>query len=107
MRIDKVQLYYLPVKTRTPYQFGKETMSEVVCARVALTVNDPQTGKTAQGWGETPLSVQWVWPGTTPFSEREAALKAFSESIAQAWAEFSQQGHPFELGHAFLEEQLP
>jgi len=107
MQIEKVQLYFLPVKTRTPYQFGKETMSEVVCARVCLSVLDTETGRSAQGWGETPLNVGWVWPGVLLFSEREAALKDFCQSIAAKWARTDLSGHPFEMGYAFLEDQLP
>ncbi|WPJ96746.1 hypothetical protein SH580_03380 [Coraliomargarita algicola] len=107
MQITKIQVYFLPVKTRTPYQFGKETMSEVVCARVALTVEDPVTKKTAQGWGETPLSVQWVWPGAISFAARESALQAFTCQVAQAWSESDLVGHPFEMGYEFIETRLP
>lgn len=82
-------------------------MSEVVCARVAVTVTDALTGEAVQGWGETPLSVAWVWPGDLPFREREEALKDFCLRIAAAWKEVSDEGHPFELGHRFIEEQLP
>lgn len=100
------RLYFLPVKTRVPYQFGLETMSEVMCARVCLTVRD-QGGRQTEGWGETPLSVGWVWPGSLPFREREQALLDFSRKLAAAWAAFAVSGHPLEIGHAFLEEQLP
>ena len=33
--------------------------------RVHLVVTD-RKGNRAEGWGETPLSVQWVWPGPSP-----------------------------------------
>lgn len=106
MRIVGVRLHFLPVQTRVPYQFGRETMSSVICARVCLRVRD-EHGKVAEGWGETPLSVQWVWPGEIPYSEREETLKAFCETLALAWAETDVTGHPLEIGHAFLEETLP
>ena len=54
-------LYFLPVKTRVPLKFGAETLTSVTCARAMVRVADQQ-GRTAAGWGETPLSVQWVWP---------------------------------------------
>ncbi len=82
-------------------------MSEVICARAAVTVTDTKTGKTAQGWGETPLSVAWVWPGRLPFSEREDALKDFCTRIAEAWKQADFVGHPLEIGHRFIEECLP
>ena len=56
-----VELYFLPIKTRMPLKFGPEVTTEVTCARVKMTVED-RAGRRAEGWGETPLSVQWVWP---------------------------------------------
>jgi len=55
-------LYFLPVATRVPLKFGPEVLTEVTCARVRMTVRDA-SGRRAVGWGETPLSAQWVWPG--------------------------------------------
>jgi L-alanine-DL-glutamate epimerase-like enolase superfamily enzyme len=95
-------LYYLPIKTRMPLKFGPETTTEVTCARVRLTVTDPQ-GRTADGWGETPLSVQWVWPSTRPYQERLDALKRFTEGLVDDWASFDTWGHPIEVGHALVE----
>jgi hypothetical protein len=64
MRTDihpvSVDLYFLPVTTRVPLKFGPETLTSVICARACMTVVDGK-GNRAQGWGETPLSVQWVW----------------------------------------------
>ncbi len=58
-----VRLYFLPVETRVPLKFGPETLTHVTCARACMQVEDTN-GKAAEGWGETPLSVQWVWPGS-------------------------------------------
>ena len=49
-------LYFLPVQTRVPLKFGPETLTTVTCARVRVVVVD-RTGRRAEGWGETPLSV--------------------------------------------------
>ena len=54
-----VDLYFIPVETRVPLKFGPETLTSVICARACVTVAGAH-GKTAQGWGETPLSVQWA-----------------------------------------------
>ena len=59
-------LYFLPVQTRVPLKFGPETLTSVTCARVQLKVADDR-GQVAEGWGETPLSVQWVWPSQQPY----------------------------------------
>ena len=106
VRVVACRLYFLPVKTRVPYQFGAVTMDQVLCARVCLTVRGPD-GREATGWGETPLSVGWVWPGTLPYAQREGALTEFCVRLAKAWVEFSKAGHPLEVGHAFLETLLP
>ena len=98
-------LYFLPVETRVPLKFGPETLTSVTCARVRLTVEGTD-GRRAEGWGETPLSVQWVWPGPLSYEERHEALKSFAVKLASSWAGFAVYGHPIEVGHAFLEEEL-
>ncbi|MBC7237818.1 MAG: hypothetical protein H5T69_18400, partial [Chloroflexi bacterium] len=59
IRCVATALYWLPVETRVPLKFGPETLTTVTCARARITVTD-RRGRVAQGWGETPLSVQWV-----------------------------------------------
>jgi len=98
--------YFLPVRTRMPLKFGRETLTSVTCLRVRFDVT-AAGGRRASGWGETPLSVQWVWPCGLPYEERHAALKAFALAVARAWLEFGRSGDPFEIGHAFLERRLP
>jgi len=100
------RLYYLPLQTRVPLKFGTETVTSVTCARACIRVADGQ-GRTAEGWGETPLSAQWVWPGTIPYERRLDTLKRFSVALAKAWAGFAATGHPTEVGHDFQEHILP
>ena len=105
VRPAAASLYFLPVQTRVPLKFGPETLTHVTCARVCLTVRDSQ-GRTAEGWGETPLSVQWVWPGSLSYERRHETLKRFCVTLTRAWADFSVSGHPIEVGHAFQQEVL-
>ncbi len=104
--IRDVALYFLPVQTRVPLKFGPETLTSVTCARTCITCEDAQ-GNTQAGWGETPLSVQWVWPSALSYEERHQALKAFCIVLARSWKEFSERGHAFEIGHLFLQDRLP
>ncbi|MBI4328124.1 MAG: hypothetical protein HY674_23070 [Chloroflexi bacterium] len=92
--------------TRVPLKFGTETLTSVTCARVCLQVANAR-GQTAVGWGETPLSVQWVWPSSLPYDSRHEALKDFCIRLTRCWAGFPTGGHALEIGHAFLQEQLP
>jgi L-alanine-DL-glutamate epimerase-like enolase superfamily enzyme len=101
-----VDLYFIPVQTRVPLKFGPETLTSVICARVCMTVANTR-GQRAQGWGETPLSVQWAWPSSVTYQERCDAMEGFCKSLAHAWADFTGHGHPIELGHRFNETVLP
>jgi len=103
---EDVSLYFLPVRTRVPLKFGPETLTHVTCARAKVAVRDA-AGSRAEGWGETPLSVQWAWPAKIAYQQRHEALKAFTISLAHAWASLGGSGHPVELGNAFAESVLP
>ncbi len=102
-----VELYFLPIQSRMPLKFGPEVTTEVTCARVKMTVEDAR-GRRADGWGETPLSVQWVWPSRLSYEERHQALRKLCVRIAEAWvSQPCSPGHPMELGHGFTESVLP
>jgi L-alanine-DL-glutamate epimerase-like enolase superfamily enzyme len=104
--VSGVELYFLPVTTRVPLKFGSETLSSVTCARVRIMVED-RSGRKAEGWGETPLSVPWVWPSTLSHRMRDLALRDFCEQLALAWSTLSAYGHPLEIGYDFQVNKLP
>jgi L-alanine-DL-glutamate epimerase-like enolase superfamily enzyme len=106
IRPKAVSLYFLPVETRVPLKFGPETLTYVTCARVRMRAED-RNGASAEGWGETPLSVQWVWPSARSYEERHEALKEFCRLLVGAWAGFDEAGHPIECGYTFIEKVLP
>lgn len=100
------RLHFLPVHTRMTLKFGPETVTYVTCARACVTVRDA-AGRTAQGWGETPLSVTWVWPSMLSYEDRHEAMKRFCEMLTTAWAQWDRCGHPVEVGQDFIDEILP
>src|SRR5262245_49995817 len=106
LRAIGAELYLLPVTTRMPLTFGRETLTTVTCARVKLTVRG-RDGREAEGWGETPLSVQWTWPGPLSFAERHDAMVEFCKRLAAAWASADLWGHSLEIGYRFQREILP
>ncbi len=106
IRVIDCDLYFIPVHTRIPLKFGPEITTHTTCARTRVTVRNA-AGEEAVGWGETPLSVAWVWPSGLGYAERDAALKAFTRRLAGSVKSFAVSGHPMELGYIFLEKELP
>ena len=99
-------LYLLPVINRMPLKFGREVVTRVNCARVCLRVRG-RDGREVEGWGETPLSVTWVWPSTLSYEAREQVMLQFTLQLAERWAAFDVIGDALEVGHAFQRDVLP
>jgi len=106
IRVIAASLYFLPIKTRIPLKFGPETVTTVTCARVKMTI-ESKNGKYAVGWGETPLSIQWIWPSEIPYETRYAKVTSFTKKLTRAWSTFPYWGHPIEIGQAFQTDVLP
>jgi len=105
IRVIGARLYFIPIQTRVPLKFGTETVTSVTCARACVRVTDT-SGRTAEGWGETPLSVQWVWPSKTPYEVRHQMMKDCCARLGEAWVQFGEFGHPIEIGYDFQEQVL-
>ena len=106
VRVVDAALYFLPATMRMPLKFGNQVLTNVTCARATVRIED-ECGKQAIGWGETPLSVGWVWPSPIDYGIREQALKQFAMDSTIAFREFPVAGHPLEVGHAFIHQGLP
>lgn len=106
LQVVGAALYFFPLATRVPLKFGHETVTSATVARASLTVASAD-GRTAVGWGETPLSVQWVWPSALPYETRLRAMQEFCVQLAAAWAGFPARGHAVEVGFDFQTRELP
>lgn len=106
IRVTGTELYFLPIKTRVPLKFGSETLTGVTCVRVRVWVK-AESGRIAEGWGETPLSVQWVWPSQLNHDERARTLQEFCQRVSESFSQFDVPGHPLEISHLFQEQLLP
>jgi L-alanine-DL-glutamate epimerase-like enolase superfamily enzyme len=104
-RVTSLKSYFIPVQTRMPLKFGPESLTSTTCLRVAMGVVD-EKNHCAEGWGETPLSVQWVWPSHISYECRHETLKRFCRELAVAWMRSSTQGHPLEAGYDFQQHHL-
>jgi len=105
IRVREAAVYFLPITFRVPLKFGPETVTSAVCLRVRVRVEDGQ-GREAEGWGETPLSVSWVWPSTLSVTERARRMESFSVRVAELLANSGLKGHPMEIGHDFQHQYL-
>jgi L-alanine-DL-glutamate epimerase-like enolase superfamily enzyme len=107
IRLCEVELFFLPYEHRVPLKFGDQTVSQVTAARVRVRVED-RRGNSAEGWGETPLSVAWVWPSKRTWRERESAMKRLCIRLVTELQGFDQgfTGHPLELGSNFIQQAL-
>jgi L-alanine-DL-glutamate epimerase-like enolase superfamily enzyme len=106
IRVVGARLHLLPIPTRVPLKFGTETLSHVTCGRVCVRVVD-RLGREAEGWGETPLSVQWGWPSPLGYDVRLGAMLEAVRRMGDAWVGSGEAGHPLELGWDFVERRLP
>ena len=106
IRILSSTLEFVPVETRVPLKFGTEVLTSVTCARVRLAIAG-RDGRESIGWGETPLSVQWVWPSEVSYTERFDALLDFCRTCSREWTDEGSFGHALEIGHSLLFERLP
>ncbi len=105
IRITQAKVYFLPVTMRVPLKFGPETVTSAVCLRTEVTVQD-RDGRTATGWGETPLSVSWVWPSSLAVAERARRMEDFSVHLAGILVKSGLTGHPMEIGQDFIHGPL-
>jgi L-alanine-DL-glutamate epimerase-like enolase superfamily enzyme len=105
VKVAGCRLFFRPIETRVPLKFGPELTTAVVCARTQMTVTG-RGGRSASGWGETPLSIAWVWPASLSYEYRLARLKDFCVRLAKAWDACAYQGHPMEIGRLFIDHEL-
>jgi L-alanine-DL-glutamate epimerase-like enolase superfamily enzyme len=102
----RVEIFFIPIATRMPLKFGKETLRSVTCVRVRMWVVD-ERGVATDGWGETPLSVQWAWPSSKAYEGRQRDMMEFCKHLAEEWIGLDIWGDAMELGHTFNTYLLP
>jgi L-alanine-DL-glutamate epimerase-like enolase superfamily enzyme len=106
IKVTGCRLFFCPIATRVPLKFGPELTTSVVCARTKISVAGAAAGRETHGWGETPLSVAWVWPGSLSYEYRLGRLQDFCLRLAGAWNRCAYRGHPMEIGRQFIDNEL-
>ena len=104
-RITHCELYFIPVQTRMPLKFGAEILDSVVVARCLVGI-ESDSGKRANGWGETPLSAQWAWPSKSSVSDRVDTMKKMCIELGTLLPDLPASGHPMLFGINLTENHL-
>lgn len=105
IRIRDVRLSWETYQYRTPIKFGGRTVTECTLLNVDSVV-ETRDGRTARGFSSMPLGNTWSYPSPVMDNEQTlAAMKALAGRCAQICQNFSEFGHPIDLG-VQLEEQF-
>src|SRR2546430_12590026 len=105
IRVRDVSYDYEDYRYRSPIKFGGVALDRVTILNVRVEV-EPRAGRVASGFGSMPLGNVWAFPSRR--LSYDDTLGAMKELVADFWEtleEFTEFGHPVELGHA-LETQF-
>ncbi len=100
------KVFFIRLWMRMPLKFGRETVTEVTCSRVALRLRSDE-GVLAVGWGETPLIPQWAWLSDLSYAYRLERMKDLTRRLAEVLPIASASGDVFEVGWHWMEGLLP
>ena len=103
--IQNVESSFFQYANRVPLKFGHEVSTGGETVFVCIMVSG-EDGRTACGYGETPLAAAWSWPSNLPQHVRVARMRQFCSKLEQAWKQEYTKGHPMEIGWHFLQHKL-
>src|SRR6056297_587105 len=106
IKIVSLSIYYLPVKARIPLRFGFESMTDIECLRVKAIVENGR-GRIEAGWGEVPLSMQWLWPACCSIQDRLSYMKKAVTACADHLLSSNLEGHALDIGFQVIRDFLP
>lgn len=85
---------------RSPIKFGGVALDRVTLLNVSVTV-EARDGATARGFGSMPLGNVWAYPSRNlTYDQTLGAMKELVTAFWETLEEFTEAGHPIELGHA-------
>lgn len=105
VRITDLKTAFFQYDNRVPLKFGHEVSTGGETVFVQVTV-EGEDGRTACGYGETPLAAAWSWPSALGQGERVRRMRRFCGALEAAWRQEATVGHPMEIGAHFLETRL-
>ena len=85
---------------RTPIKFGGVALDRVTVLNARMTV-ETRTGRVAEGFGSMPLGNVWAFPSRTlTYAQTLGAMKELATAFWESVEEYTEFGHPIEIGHA-------
>ncbi|MGA7234589.1 MAG: mandelate racemase/muconate lactonizing enzyme family protein [Bryobacteraceae bacterium] len=97
MQVTEVRTSYEDFLYRTPIKFGGNVVDRVTLLNVNCTVRG-RTGKTAHGFGSTPLGNVWSFPShKLAYAQTLQAMKDLAGRIAKLTEAHGEWGHPIDL----------
>jgi L-alanine-DL-glutamate epimerase-like enolase superfamily enzyme len=105
IRVRDVSYEYEDYRYRSPIKFGGVALDRVTILNVRVEV-ETRAGGVAPGFGSMPLGNVWAFPSRKlTYEDTLAAMKELVAAFWETLEEFTEFGHPVELGHA-LEPQF-
>lgn len=97
IRIDDVSLAYEHHRYRLPLKFGGTVTDRVTILNVRCVVS-ARNGRTARGFGSTPMGNVWSWPSRAlSYDQTLAAMTALVDRVRDLTAAHQGYGHPVDL----------
>src|SRR5438874_4702787 len=97
--IADVSYDYEGYRYRSPIKFGGMVLDRVTILNVRLTA-ETRSGKVAAGFGSMPLGNVWAFPSRKlSYDDTLGAMKELAAAFWETVEEFTDSGHPVELGH--------
>lgn len=98
IRITGVRTSFQHYQYRTPIKFGGVAVDSAVVLDVECDVVSRE-GRVAHGSGSMPLANTWSFPSRElSFAQTQDAMHVLSQRLAKVCGEFTEFGHPIELG---------
>lgn len=98
IRITGVRTSFQHYQYRTPIKFGGVAVDSAVVLDVECDVVS-RDGRVAHGFGSMPLANTWSFPSRgLSFAQTQDAMHVLSQRLAKVCGEFTEFGHPVELG---------
>ncbi len=92
-KVIHTERYFLPVPFARPLSFGRQKVEVLEKLRVALVLEDQESGKRETGWGEVPLNYPWFWP-ECPERDPSSLLRLMSRKLEKLWLSVGTVRHP-------------